>query len=78
MAIVHEIFDALGGPSAIARATGFKLQTVCDWRVKGTAEIPPWRRGAVLKAAHDLGVVLSPDALEYLQSETREPRPVAA
>jgi hypothetical protein len=67
---VTEIFKAFGdSPTKLARATGLKVQTVCDWRRKGKAHIPLWRRAAVLAAAKSDEKVmakLSPDALLYL------------
>lgn len=63
---IDEIFDVFGGPTAIAEATGIKVQTVCDWRKKGPKNIPAWRRPAVLEAAKVLGKPLSDAALRYL------------
>lgn len=74
MQVVDDIFEAFGGPSAIAAATGFPLQTVSDWRRKGQSDIPPWRRGAVLEAARREGRALEAHCLEYLQSTKRPDR----
>jgi hypothetical protein len=76
MDVVRQIFDDLGGATAIARGTGHAVQTVHDWLVKGTAEIPPWRRGAVLEFARKEGklTTLPPECLEYLQSQARPAR----
>jgi hypothetical protein len=71
MSEVHAIFDAFGGPTPIAKATGFPVQTVCDWRKKGDPEIPPWRRPAVLDAAKRLDISLPPEAIAYLASSER-------
>jgi hypothetical protein len=71
MTEVHAIFEAFGGPTPIADATGFPLQTVCDWRKKGNPEIPPWRRAAVLEAANRLKLELPPEAVAYLGSNER-------
>jgi DNA invertase Pin-like site-specific DNA recombinase len=51
--LLAEIFDKLGGATAIARGTGCPVQTVHDWLAKKGAkpEIPPWRRAAVLDFA---------------------------
>lgn len=75
MDTVEHIFEAFKSPSAIADATGFPVQTVCDWRRKGPAEIPPWRRQAVLDAAVRLGIALDNHAVEYLKSDTRRVKP---
>ena len=73
MDIVRQIFDDLGGATAIARGTGHAVQTVHDWLGKGKAEIPPWRRGDVLEFARKEGklTALSAECLEYLQSPDR-------
>jgi hypothetical protein len=63
---VDEIFDAFGGPTAIAAATGIAVQTVCDWRAKGRKNIPTWRRPAVLGAVGARGLAMSGKALAYL------------
>lgn len=63
---VDEIFDALGGPTAISAKTGIKVQTVCDWRKKGVKNIPAWRRAPVLDAVQASGTNLSLEALRYL------------
>ncbi|KER37262.1 hypothetical protein AL00_06200 [Sphingobium indicum F2] len=75
MQAVNDIFEAFGdSPSAIAKATGFPVQTVCDWRGKGKTEIPPWRRRAVLDAAKRLKIDLPAHCVEYLVSDARLPR----
>lgn len=71
--VVTEIFEALGGSTAIARGIGSPVQTVNDWLRKGQPEIPPWRRGDVLSFARSAGKLgeLSKDCLSYLQSQER-------
>jgi hypothetical protein len=78
--IIKHIFDELGGPTAIANGTGFAVQTVHDWLRKAPAEIPPWRRSAVLQFAKDQGKLasLSREALAYLESSERTVRQAAA
>ncbi len=78
--IVEEIFGKLGGATKIATGTNQPVQTVHDWLAKGKAEIPPWRRPAVLKYAAESQKLteLSPAALAYLQSTERSVRPKAA
>jgi hypothetical protein len=68
---VLAIFDAFDGPTNLARGTGFRLQTVCDWRRKGNPEIPPWRRPAVLAAAKSMSIALPDEAVRYLKSDDR-------
>ena len=67
--IVHEIFEAYGGATAIHRATGVPVQTVHDWINKGKPEIPPWRRAALL--AVEPAKPLSEGARAYLLSTER-------
>lgn len=67
--IVHEIFEAYGGATAIHRATGVPVQTVHDWIKKGKPEIPPWRRSALLAATPTKP--LSEQAIAYLRSNER-------
>ena len=75
MQAVTDIFLAFGdSPTAIAKATGFPVQTVCDWRGKGKTEIPPWRRRAVLDAAKRMKIELPAHCVEYLVSDDRAPR----
>lgn len=63
---VDEIFAAFGdSPTALARETDAKVQTVHAWRVT-LRNIPKWRRAAVLAAVQRRGVRLSPAALAYL------------
>jgi len=84
--IIEEIFGKLDGATAIARGIGCPVQTVHDWlatpksKPNATAEIPPWRRSAVLKFAADEKKLteLSPEALAYLQSTDRAHRQAAA
>ena len=77
--ILSEIFEKLGGATAIARGTGNPVQTVHDWRQKGKAEIPPWRRAAVLDFARRDGKLadLSDEARAYLASHERTVRNAA-
>ena len=76
---VNEIFDAFDGkPSKLADATGLSIQTVCDWRRKGTPNIPKWRRAAVLGAVERAGVRLSETALHYLKSDQAPATPTNA
>lgn len=78
--VVSEIFEKLGGATKIANGVNLSVQTVHDWINKGTPEIPPWRREAVLRVARESEklTVLSKDALAYLQSQARAPRKSAA
>ena len=71
--IISDIFDKLGGATAIATGTGFPVQTVHDWLGKGKAEIPPWRRAAVLDFARREKKLadLSEEARTYLASSER-------
>ncbi len=75
---VTEIFEAFGGPAKLARAVNLSMQTVSDWKVKGKAEIPPWRRPAVLAAMATAEKPLSIGAIEYLQSTERAERTARA
>jgi hypothetical protein len=70
--VIEHIFETLGGPTKIATGTGFAIQTVHSW-TKAPAEIPPWRRSAVLDFARRDGKLdkLSADAREYLTSTER-------
>jgi hypothetical protein len=70
--IVAHIFEKLGGPTAIARGTGFPVQTVHSWS-EDPAEIPPWRRADILAFAgrEQKLTEFSPEALAYLQSTER-------
>lgn len=71
--VVPEIFDKLGGSTAIANGIGSPVQTVNDWLRKGAPEIPPWRRGDVLEFARREGKLteLPIECLAYLQSRER-------
>jgi hypothetical protein len=79
-AIIEHIFEKLGGPTAIATGTGCPVQTVHSWVSKKPAEIPPWRRAAVLDFARRDGklVNLSDEARAYLASPDRTVRQAAA
>lgn len=72
-AVIEHIFSELGGPTAIANGTGFPVQTVHSWVNKKPAEIPPWRRPALLDFARRSKLVdqLSSEAREYLASDER-------
>lgn len=76
--VVAHIFDTLGGPTKIATGTGQAVQTVHSWS-KSPAEIPPWRRAAVLDFARRAKKIddLSQEAREYLTSTERTVRRVA-
>lgn len=71
--IISHIFETLGGATVIATGTGIPVQTVHDWIKKGKAEIPPWRRAAVLDFARREKKLpeLSDAAREYLSSAER-------
>ena len=73
---VTEIFNALGGATAIANGVGAPVQTVHDWLKKGVPEIPPWRRPGVLEYAKRAEKLekLSNRAVSYLLSQDRAPR----
>lgn len=67
---VTEIFAAFGkSPTALSKATGVPVQTVCDWRRKGKAHIPVWRRATVLAAIQQAGKSVSASTLAYLASD---------
>lgn len=78
--ILTEIFGTLGGATAIANGTGLPVQTVHDWLRKKPAEIPPWRRPAVLDFARreKKDDELSEEARAYLTSNERTVRKAAA
>ena len=64
---VNEIFAAFGNsPTKLSRATGVKVQTVCDWRKKTPANIPEWRRMTVLSALQRDNIPVSPATIAYL------------
>lgn len=71
--VVDQIFETLGGSTAIATGVNLPIQTVNDWKSKGKPEIPPWRRADVLSFARSAEKLteLTPEALAYLQSEKR-------
>jgi hypothetical protein len=58
------IIQALGGPAAIERATGFPLTTVDSWKRKG--KIPSWRVPALIQLAVSTGQHEAANALEAL------------
>lgn len=78
--IIDHIFKTLKGPTKIADGTGFPVQTVHSWINKKPAEIPPWRRAAVLDFARRDGKLdeLSDEAKAYLASPDRMVRRDAA
>ena len=81
--IVRHIFETLDGYKAIADGTGLPVQTVHSWLAtdgKKPAEIPPWRRPAVLAFAQRAKKIdeLSEDARAYLTSTERSARKAAA
>ncbi len=53
MDTVSDIFDALGGVTAIANGTGIPLTTVHSWKRKGF--VPHWRVDALASLADRLG-----------------------
>ena len=71
--VIEHIFSELGGPTKIAHGTGYPVQTVHDWLRKEPAEIPPWRRAAVLDLARREKKLdaLSEKARAYLTSTER-------
>lgn len=71
--VITKIFKTLGGSTKIATGVGLPVQTVNDWLNKGQAEIPPWRRPAVLDFARREEKLseLPADCLAYLQSQER-------
>ena len=78
--LIAHIFKVLDGATAIANGTGFPVQTVHDWLRKEPAEIPPWRRAAVLDFARRIkkADALSDEARAYLTSTERTVRKAAA
>jgi hypothetical protein len=76
--IVAHIFKVLDGPTKIATGTGFPVQTVHSW-TESPAEIPPWRRSAVLDFARRTNKLddLSDEARAYLASDKRTVRKAA-
>lgn len=71
--VIAHIFKVLGGATAIANGTGHPVQTVHDWLNKPPAEIPPWRRPAVLDFARREKKLdeLGDEARAYLASTER-------
>ena len=71
--VIAHIFETLGGPTRIATGTGFPIQTVHSWVNKKPAEIPPWRRAAVIDFARREKKIdaLTSEAREYLASSDR-------
>ena len=76
MHVVHAIFKAFGGTSAIADKVNVPQQTASYWKTRTPPEIPPSQRLGVMLAAQSNSVELPADALKYLQSRDRTP-PVA-
>ena len=77
--VIEHIFKELGGPTKIGTGIGLPTQTVHSWVNKAPAEIPPWRRPAVLDFARREGKLdaLSDEARGYLASHERTVRKVA-
>jgi hypothetical protein len=77
--VIAHIFNVLGGATPIARGTGFPVQTVHSW-TKEPAEIPPWRRPAILDLARRVNKLdeLSDEARLYLSSTERNVGKAAA
>lgn len=71
--VIAHIFETLGGPTKVATGTGMPVQTVHSWINKSPAEIPPWRRPAVLDFARREKKLddLTSEAREYLASLER-------
>ncbi len=78
MHIVHVIFEAFGGPTALAEKTGNPQQTVSYWGTRTPPEIPPPQRLAVMMAAQSYNVWLPAAAMAYLQSRVRTPKEPAS
>lgn len=57
MKTATDIIAILGGPTAVAKETGFPLTTILGWRDANF--IPVWRRERLLKMATDTGKALS-------------------
>ena len=72
MDIIQAIIDTFGGPTDLATATAFPVQTVDSWNANGN--IPHWRRAAIIDAAKREGKNIPPDALVYLTSKDTLPR----
>jgi hypothetical protein len=71
MDVTAEIFDVLGGATAIANAISEPVQTVHSW--KASKRIPPWRRKRLLDLKPVEGKALSASAVQYLASSERQP-----
>lgn len=81
--IIRHIFEKLDGYKSIADGTGLPVQTVHAWLGtdgKKPAEIPPWRRPAILELAQRTKRIdeLSEEARAYLTSTDRTVRKAAA
>jgi hypothetical protein len=76
MTVVHAILDAFKGPSRLADATGIPMKTVFSWKEE-PANIPEWRRPAVIDAARREKIQLPAEAWEYLASTERAPKVAA-
>lgn len=75
---IEDIFRAFDdSPTKLARATGFPVQTVCDWRRKGAQNIPHWRRPAVLAVIDAERIKIAASTRQYLSSATPRPTPQA-
>lgn len=73
MSIIQSIFDAFGGATKLAAATGDPVQTVHSWKVNGN--IPRWRKASVAEAATRLSLDLPPAIIEYLTSDAKGETP---
>jgi len=73
MHVVHAIFKAFGGTSAIADKANVPQQTASYWTSRTPPEIPPSQRLGVMMAAQAHSVELPASALKYLQSRDRTP-----
>jgi hypothetical protein len=59
---VPDIIEALGGPTAITRALGFRhASTASEWKRQGS--IPPRHWRGLIKMADDVGVTISAETL---------------
>ncbi|OHC74345.1 MAG: hypothetical protein A3G18_03020 [Rhodospirillales bacterium RIFCSPLOWO2_12_FULL_58_28] len=65
LGIIEGIIDKFGGMSAMSRAMGHKHPTTIQgWKDSGS--IPYWRRGSVMAAVEEEGIILSSGEREYL------------
>ena len=60
------IIAAFGGPSALARRTGWPFKTVYSWVRNG---IPKWRRADVALAAYEDDIKLTKSEVSYLDPD---------